>query len=230
MELAWPHRWDLTPTEAQELQLQLAAGVRSEDAPGEVRLIAGLELAHSRFSDQITVAIALLTYPELVPVVVRVHELTTRFPFIPELASFRELPGLVEALQGLPATPDLVLVGGAGTAHPRGLGVAAHLGVVTGLPTIGVAKASMVGTFVAPEVIAGSRSSLVYQGEIIGTVFRSKNRVAPLVISTGHLVSRTRAARWVEDLCRGYRLPEPLRLAHAAIASSKQGSRRPEAG
>lgn len=230
MTLVHPHRWDLTPLEAQELQGRLASLVVAEDELSTVRHIAGLELAHSRFSDQLTVAIAVVTFPELVPVILRVQEVATRFPFIPELASFREVPGLVALLEGLELKPDLVLVGGPGTAHPRRLGVAAHLGVLTGLPTIGCARASALGTYVEPEVVAGSSSALVSQGEIIGTVYRSKNRVAPLFVSTGHRVSREEAARWVALLCRGYRLPEPLRYAAQAIAEGKQETRRAAAG
>lgn len=230
MELAHPHRWDLPPVEAQRLQQQLASLVRPQDDFGELRWIAGLEVAHSRFSEQLIVAVALVSYPDLVPVVVRVATAATRFPFIPDLVSFREVPAMIEMLEGLPHRPDLVIVGGPGVAHGRNLGVASHLGVVTGLPTIGCSRSTSVGSFVEPEVIAGSTSALVYQGEIIGTVFRSKNRVAPLFVSSGHRVSRETSARLVREGCHGYRLPEPLRLASQAIASTKQNARSAEAG
>jgi len=225
IELQRPHRWDLAPYKAQQTQLALASAVVTEDDFGPVHLVAGIEVAHSRFSDQLTVAVAVMRLPEMVVVEKRVVEYTTRFPFIPDLVSFREVPAIVEALAQLRATPDLLIVGAPGVAHAKGLGTASHVGVVTGIPTIGCARANSVGSFVEPEIGAGSVSSLVWQGEIIGVVYRSKNRVAPLFISSGHRVSRDTAARLVREQCHGYRFPEPLRHASNLLNENRQSSR-----
>lgn len=229
-ELHHPHRWDLPPYEAQQLQQMLSADVLTDDTYGEVCTIAGVEIAHSRFNDVLTVGIALLSYPELTLIEKHVVEYQTKFPFIPELLSFREAPAVLAALDALGQAPDLVLVDGPGIAHAKGLGVASHVGVITGLPTIGCDKSTTVGSFVEPEVNAGSASSLVYQGEIIGVVYRSKNRVAPLFISSGHRIGRESAARLVRECCQGYRLPEPLRHASNALTETKHLNRAAAAG
>jgi len=224
MELRHPHRWDLPPYEAQHLQQTLSTEVVAQDELGDIHTIAGIEIGHSRFNDTLTVGVSLLSYPDLKLLEKRVVEFQTKFPFIPEMLSFRETPAILEALERLSRRPDLIMVGGPGIAHAKGLGVASHVGVVTGLPTIGCAKSTSVGSFVEPEVNAGSTSSLVWQGEIIGVVFRSKNRVAPLFISAGHRVSRTTAAQIVSHCCQGYRLPEPLRHATNALAETKRAA------
>jgi deoxyribonuclease V len=117
------------------------------------------------------------------------------------------------------------MIDGPGLAHPKGLGIASHLGVVLDIPAIGCSKVNAVGSFVQPEVNAGSTTSLVWQGEIIGTVYRSKNRVAPLFISSGHRICRDTAARVVRECCQGYRLPEPTRVAAGLLSEAKQTAR-----
>ncbi|MNX98642.1 Endonuclease V [compost metagenome] len=224
VELHQSHRWDLPPYEAQQLQQALSQEIVTQDDFGDLALIAGVEVAHSRFNDTLTVGVSLLTYPELQVVEKRVIEYQTKFPFIAELLSFREAPAIVAALETLSRRPDMVLIEGPGIAHAKGLGVASHVGVVMGLPTVGCAKATSVGSFVEPEVNAGSSSSLVWQGEIIGTVYRSKNRVAPLFISAGYRVSRETAARLVRECCQGYRMPEPIRHAGNALAETKRAA------
>lgn len=221
VEMTRPHRWDLAPYEAQKLQEDLAGAVRCEDDFPKPQTMAGLEVAHSRFSDQIGVAVALVRVADMALIETQTMVYRTSFPFVAELTSFRELPAALAVLELLGQTPDLVMVGGPGIAHTKGLGIASHLGVVTDLPTIGCAKSTSVGSFVEPEVNAGSTTNLVWKGEIIGTVFRSKNRVAPLFVSAGHRVSRTSAARMVQESCHGYRLPEPLRHASHALATIK---------
>ncbi|HEY9900763.1 MAG TPA: endonuclease V [Pantanalinema sp.] len=224
VELHQSHRWDLPPYEAQQLQHALSQVVVVHDDCAELTLIAGVEVAHSRFNDTLTVGVALLTYPDLQVVEKRTIEYQTKFPFIAELLSFREAPAVVAALETLSRRPDLVMIEGPGIAHAKGLGVASHVGVVTGLPTVGCAKATSVGSFVEPEVSAGSASSLVWQGEIIGTVYRSKNRVAPLFVSAGNRISRESAVRLVRECCQGYRMPEPIRHAGNALSENKRAA------
>ena len=127
--------------------------------------------------------------------------------------TFRELPALVAALERLPQVPDLVFVDGQGIAHPRRLGIAAHFGVVTGLPSIGVAKNVLCGRHETPGPLAGERTPLIHRGDQIGWVLRSKPRCNPLIVSPGHRVSMQGALDGVLRTLRGYRLPEPTRLA-----------------
>ncbi|MBI6545708.1 MAG: endonuclease V [Cyanobacteria bacterium NC_groundwater_1444_Ag_S-0.65um_54_12] len=225
LELRRPHRWDLAPYEAQQIQRELAKEVVCADASDEIHWIAGIVIGHSRFDDRIQVAVALLSFPELLLSEQVVSEYRTRFPFVPDLLSFREIPAILQALAELTRLPDLLLVDGPGIAHPKGLGIASHLGVVLELPAIGCSKCNTVGSFVQPEVNAGSITSLVWQGEIIGTVYRSKNRVAPLFISAGHRIDRDNATRIVRESCQGYRLPEPIRIASSLLNEAKQTAR-----
>ena len=225
LELHRPHRWELAPYEAQQVQNELQAAVVTHDALDDIRVIAGVAIAHSRFNDTMTIAVSALSFPELAVLDRQVIEYQTKFPFIPDLLSFREIPGIIEALEALSVKPDLIVVDGPGITHPKGLGVASHVGVLLDIPTIGCCKSSPVGTFIEPEVNAGSESALVWQSEIIGTVFRSKNRVAPLFVSTGHRISRETATAVIRQTCQGYRLPEPLRIATSQLTEVKQGAK-----
>ena len=131
--------------------------------------------------------------------------------------SFREIPICLEACQKLTSNPDLVLVDGQGIAHPRRIGLASHLGLFLNLPTIGCAKSPLFGKFELPEENAGSFSYIHDDaGEVIGAVVRTKTRVKPLFISVGHNADLSSSIDWVLKCCRGYRLPDPNRLAHLA--------------
>jgi deoxyribonuclease V len=225
IRLAYEHRWDIPPYEAQQIQKDLQTKIIEVESPHPVHTIAGIEIAHSRFSDTLTAAVSLLSYPDLQIIEQVTVEYQTKFPYIPGLLSFREVPAALKALEQLSTVPDLVMVDGPGVAHPHGLGIASHLGVLLDIPTIGCSRSSMVGSYVEPEVSAGSRTSLVWQGEIIGSVYRSKNRVAPLFISVGHRMERNRAHELVVSCCQGYRLPEPTRFAHAALNHARAGAK-----
>lgn len=223
IRLNYEHRWDVSPYEAQQIQKDLQAMVSELDLPDTIKTIGGIEIAHSRFSESLVAAVSVVNFPDLTLLEQASAEHTTKFPYIPGLLSFREVPAILAALERLTAIPDLLIVDGPGIAHPHGLGIASHLGVVLGVPTIGCSRSALVGSYVEPEVSVGSQSSLVWQGEIIGTVYRSKNRVAPLFISVGNRMTRKRAHELVVSCCQGYRLPEPTRHAHAALNSARSG-------
>jgi deoxyribonuclease V len=137
-------------------------------------------------------------------------------PYIPGLLSFREIPLLLEAWRQLTLKPDLLMVDGQGIAHPRRLGIAAHLGVYLDMPAIGCAKSILVGHHEPLPPERGSRAPLVHRGETVGYAVRTKDKVNPVFVSCGHRVSQETAVRWVLECARGYRLPEPTRQAHLA--------------
>ena len=139
--------------------------------------------------------------------------LPTSFPYVPGYLSFREIPAALRALSLIQPPPDLLMVDGHGIAHPRRLGIAAHLGVLTGLPTIGIAKSRLCGRHDDPGTKRGSRTPLSSRGEVLGTVLRSRDGVAPLYVSVGHRISLERAVELVLATLGRYRLPEPTRLA-----------------
>jgi deoxyribonuclease V len=138
-------------------------------------------------------------------------------PYVPGLLGFREIPALLAAWEKLRAKPDLVLVDGHGVAHPRRLGIAAHLGVMLDVPAIGVAKSVLVGGEDPPLADEpGAETPLVWRGERIGTALRTRRRSNPLYVSIGHRVSLETAVAWVRRATNTYRLPEPTRQAHLA--------------
>jgi len=205
--------WEGDVPRARRLQQELAARVCLQDAFAPLRLVAGVDVGFEEGGAITRAAAVLLDAGDMRVLAEAVARLPTRMPYIPGLLSFRELPAVLQALAQLPEVPELILVDGHGVAHPRGLGIAAHLGVVTDLPTIGVAKKILVGGHDAVGLKRGDRTPLMHRGRMIGTVLRSKDGIQPLIVSPGHRVSHATAVEGVLACGRGYKLPEPTRLA-----------------
>lgn len=217
--------WDGSIAGARALQAKLAHEVRlDDDFVSPPRLIAGFDVGFEDGGETTRAAAVLLDGESAAVLHAHVARVPTSMPYVPGLLSFRELPALLAALAMLPETPDLVFVDGQGIAHPRRLGIAAHFGVVTGLPCIGVAKKTLVG--VADDELAderGARVPLRHRGEQIGWLLRSKPRCLPLVVSPGHRVSLATAVEMTMRYVGRYRLPEPTRQADA-VASRRPGA------
>lgn len=201
-------------------QRRLAAAVERTDRFGPVRIIGGADVGFEQGGAVTRAAIVLLRYPELTLLDFRIARVPTNLPYIPGLLSFRECPALLAAWQALPQRPDLLLVDGQGIAHPRGLGVASHFGLLVDVPTIGVAKSHLYGRYAPLADDVGASSALQAGENLLGYVWRSKARCRPLFISAGHRISPDSALPWVQACCRGYRLPEPTRFADG-IASAR---------
>lgn len=206
--------WNGNVAELRNLQKELAQQiVLRDDFPKPLRTVAGFDVGFEEGGAITRAAAVLLAADTLQPVATEVVRMPTSMPYVQGLLSFRELPALVAALERLPHTPDLVFVDGHGIAHPRRLGIAAHFGVVTGLPSIGVAKNVLCGRHDPLGALAGEYVPLLNRGEQIGWALRSKVRCNPLFVSPGHRVSMQGALDAVLRTLRGYRLPEPTRLA-----------------
>lgn len=206
----------ISPNYAQLRQQQLALAARVDLSDAQASLPARIAGIDSGFEDggRTTLSAAvLLDGASQQPLETTLARLPTSLPYIPGLLSFRELPAALQALAQLSQAPELVMVDGHGIAHPRGLGIAAHLGVLTGLPSIGVGKSRLVGDFDEPGPLQGDHSPLMFKGRQVGWVLRSKPRCKPLFVSPGHRVSVETCLPLVLDCLRGYRLPEPTRLA-----------------
>jgi deoxyribonuclease V len=216
MELRDLHRWDLSPKEAIAVQRELASLVVCRGGPGRVRRVAGVDISVDRIEKRGTGAVVVLSYPELEVVETALAEAPLTFPYVPGLLSFRETPVLREAFRKIVGPIDLLLVDGQGYAHPRRFGIACHLGLLLDVPAIGCAKSRLLGEHAEPAAAAGSRSDLIDRGEVIGSVLRTRAAVKPLFVSSGHRIGLAEAEAWVLRCCRGYRLPEPTRLAHLA--------------
>ena len=220
MELRDLHPWDVSPKEAVAIQRRLATQVVREGDPKQVRRIAGVDIALDKARGQGIGAVVVLSYPALKPVEVAVEEAPLTFPYVPGLLSFREVPVLRAALARIAGPIDLLLVDGQGLAHPRRFGLACHLGLLLDVPAIGCAKSRLVGEHTTPDETVGSRSELSDREEVIGSVLRTRAKVKPLFVSTGHRIGLAEAETWVLRCGGGYRLPEPTRLAHQAAGGS----------
>lgn len=207
--------WDGSIAGARRLQAELAKGVLLRDRFAEpLRWLGGFDVGFEDEGATTHAAAVLLDATTLQPVASEIVRVPTNMPYVPGLLSFRELPALLQALERLPRMPDLAFVDGHGIAHPRRLGIAAHFGVATGLPTIGVAKKVLVGTSsTALHDMRGAFTPLRDGREQIGWMLRSKVRCNPLVVSPGHRVSMASAPELVMRYTTTYRLPEPTRLA-----------------
>jgi len=213
------HRWDLTPKQAIALQARLAARVvRTDDLPA-IRTVAGVDVGFEAGGAVARAAVAVLAFPSLAFVDCALAREPTRFPYVPGLLSFREVPVVLAALGSLRTRPDLLLADGHGLAHPRRCGFASHLGLASGLPSIGVAKTRLVGTHRLPPQRRGAWTPLRDRGETIAAVLRTRVGVAPIFVSIGHRVSLETAVRLVMACVTRYRLPETTRWAHRLASS-----------
>jgi len=187
--------------------------VRVEPLPRLPRWVGGADASYDRAKRRVYGAIAVYTYPALDLVEEATLDGPCPFPYIPGLLSFREAPIIVEVWKRLNRRPEVLLVDGQGISHPRGLGIAAHLGLLLDVPTIGVAKSRLVGEGEAPAPEAGATTQLIWQDQVVGWILRSRTGIQPLYVSPGHRVSLADCRTITLGCVRKYRLPEPLRRA-----------------
>ncbi|PVV84936.1 deoxyribonuclease V [Dehalogenimonas alkenigignens] len=215
------HRFDLTRANAIKLQAELAPAIKTVDQPeGNIFLIAGVDVSIGRQGSTGRAAVVVINYPALEIIAESIHEGPAAMPYIPGLLSFRELPLILPALEKLDFEPDLFIVDGHGVAHPRRLGIAAHLGLFIDKPTIGCAKSRLCGKHDEVGWSRGSSADLYEGDEVIGRVIRTREGSKPVYISAGHRIGLEFAASWVLKLTSRFRLPEPVRRAHLTAGRS----------
>lgn len=207
------HPWNVTPTEARAIQERLRSLVETADRLGPVETVAGVDVGFEAGGRITRAAVVVLRLADLRPVAQALVRAPTVFPYVPGLLSFREIPAVLEALGRLERLPDLILCDGQGRAHPRRLGIACHLGVLTDLPTIGVAKSRLIGSHAEVPDRKGAWVPLYDGEEVIGAVLRTRRGVRPLYVSAGHRVSLETAIDYVLRCTPKYRLPETTRRA-----------------
>ena len=203
--------------EAIKLQHELALLIECENRFGDISLIAGVDVAYLKNSDDLIAAVVVLDASTLEVVEQVVVEDKATFPYIPGLFSFRELPSLLKAFAKLENTPDLVVCDGQGIAHPRRFGLACHLGLVLDVPAIGCGKSRLLGEFEEVADERGARSLLVDKGDVIGHVLKTQRNIKPVYISVGHRIDIDTASEWVLKLSPKYRLPETTRLSDQLV-------------
>ena len=207
------HSWDLTPKQAVQLQKDLAPRVPTGGSIETIRRIAAVDAAYLPRQRSTVAACVLLSWPGLEILEQRWHVELTRFPYLPGLLSFREIPAVLQAFQQLSSPPDLIFVDGHGRAHPRRFGIATHLGFWLGIPTIGIGKSKLCGDYHQPGIEKGQAQPLWNRDERIGVVLRSRRGVKPIFVSIGSGISLECCLHWTQATLTRFRLPEPIRAA-----------------
>lgn len=199
-------------SEARAVQNLLSKKVKVMPLRKGVRFVAGVDAAFG--DNEVIAAACLYRYPEMIPVQDAHAVMRVKFPYVPGFLSFREGPAIVKALSGLKTRPDVILFDGQGIAHPRGLGIASHIGVILDRPTVGCAKSRLVGDYREPGRKKGQWSPLLYDRKIIGAVLRTRDNVRPVFVSPGHRIDLEGSIKIVLSCAIKYRIPEPLRRAN----------------
>jgi deoxyribonuclease V len=225
------HRWDMAPAAGRALQMEWRGRVEVRDRLGRIRRVAGADVAFNAAVrgtrapggvGEAIAAVVVFSYPEWEELECAVARRPLAFPYVPGLLSFREIPAILGALEGLREAPDLIFCDGQGYAHPRRFGLASHLGVLLDVPTIGCAKSRLIGEHREPAARAGAWTPLEDEGERIGAVLRTRGGARPLYISIGHRVSLERAVALTLEACDGPRVPLPTRRADRCVAQAKR--------
>lgn len=208
------HDWKVSINEAKSIQANLSKKVILRDKFSDIHYVAGTDVGLVADKKSACGVVVVLNYPELEIVDYSVAYRQLEFPYIPGFLSFREAPVLLDAFKSLQTIPSVIICDGQGIAHPRCFGLACHLGILTGLPAIGVAKSRLIGKYDIPSVEKGSKSTLFHNGRQIGTVLRTRTGIKPVFVSPGHLVSFNTASALTLACCTRFRLPETTRQAH----------------
>src|SRR6185436_8538217 len=207
-------RWPTTVAQARRVQERLRHRVVKRKQLRKLEYVAGVDVGFENDGRTARAAVVVLEYPSLVPRAQAIARRKVRFPYVPGYLSFREIPVVLAALKKLPLRPDILLCDGQGYAHPRRIGFASHLGILAGLPSIGVAKSRLCGEHDDPLPARGAWTPLRDAGETIGAVLRTRAGVKPLYVSIGHRVDLRTAIKIVLVCAPRYRLPETTRAAH----------------
>ena len=211
------HSWELQYSEAVKVQRELKNRLILKAPKMDLRLVAGADVSYSKGSDVFFASVVVFEMPGMSIVEESAAKGRVDFPYIPGLLSFREAPVLIKAFEEVKNTPDVIIFDGQGIAHPRGIGLASHMGLMLDCPSIGCAKKILVGKHDPVGNEVGDHESIVYKDDTVGAVLRTKQNVKPIFVSPGHRMDIPSAVEIVMKTCRGYKLPEPTRQAHLSV-------------
>jgi len=217
MRIKYLHEWCSEPESASALQKTLRRRVEIRPYPGNPRLIAGADCGYDEKTNKIVACVVVFDVKGMKEVARSASVMPVSFPYVPGLLSFREGPALLKAFEDVAIEPDVVLLDGHGIAHPRGFGLACHMGLWLNTATIGVAKSLFVGSHDTPAKGFGSTAILRFESEDVGAVFRAAEGAGPVYVSPGHLTDIKSSLRIVRAACDGKRIPKPTRIADAAV-------------
>jgi deoxyribonuclease V len=221
------HSWNVSVEEAIQIQENLRSRVILKKNFSNVRTIGGGDVAYSKTRNLLFGAIVVLSFPQMDTLDIAKAYGMVHFPYIPGLFSFREGPILIKTFQRLKTKPDIMLYDGQGIAHPRGFGLASHMGLWLDLPSVGCAKTPLVDEFTPPGSSRGSRELIRREGKEVGIVLRTKDNVKPLFVSPGHRIDLPTSIQIILKSCQGFRIPEPLRRAHHVSCDMMQRHKSP---
>lgn len=218
METGPDHPWDVAPPEARSIQRRLRGRVElTAPADFDPVRVAGADMSIGRGETVAHAAVVVVDVEAMETVASASAEVRVDFPYVPGLLSFRELPALEAAWEGLDLRPDVVLFDGHGLAHPRRFGLACHGGLRLDVPAVGCAKSVLVGEHDPPGGGRGSRADLVHRGETVGAALRTRDDVRPVLVSPGHRIDLATALEVVLSVSPRYRIPEPIRRADRLV-------------
>ena len=225
MKIKLLHSWHVSPRRAIQIQNELRKKIRLRAPSGSWKRIAAADVSYSRTDNRFFAGFLLFSFPDLVLLESASAQGRTSFPYVPGLLSFREAPILIRAFSRLKTKPELILIDGQGIAHPRSMGIAAHLGLIFDLPTIGCAKSRLIGKHEEPPADKGGSAPLIEKDQTIGMIVRTRAGVKPVYVSPGHKMDLETSVKIVLSLSRGYRIPEPLRQAHLFVNRLRSGQK-----
>lgn len=220
------HCWDVGIKEAIGIQEHLRGQVILRGSVRSLRWVVGCDVAYERIGAGLVGGAVLWDARENQVAEAHLVRGASRFPYVPGFLSFREIPVLLEVLSRIQGRVQVVLVDGQGVTHPRGMGIATHLGLHLDVPTVGCAKSSLVGSWELPGLQKGDRTWITYDGVRVGAVLRTRERVRPVFVSPGNRISLEGAIKVVMQCVRGKRIPEPLREAHIRVERVKRADER----
>jgi len=216
------HSWNITLDEAKVLQNSLAQKIKIRHLPSSIKRVAGFDVSYLKEKNTLIAGMVIIDYPSLNFQDSFVITDKINFPYVPGYLSFREAPVILKLIEKYVHLADIFIFDGHGIAHPRGFGIASHIGVLTNQPCIGCAKKRLIGEYKIPDANKGSNTDLVYKGNIVGKVLRSKDNIKPLFVSIGHLAMLDEAMRFILSCTGKYRLPEPTRMAHLTVTKFRK--------
>ncbi len=224
------HSWNVSKEKAIQIQEALKDRIILKKTFLTIKAMGGGDVAYSKDGNRLFGAIVVLSFPGMEILDMAETDGRTPFPYTPTLLSFREGPILINTYQKLKIKPDVMIYDGQGMAHPRGMGLASHLGLWLDLPSIGCAKTPLLDGFISPGPLKGNYEWIRREGIKVGAVLRTKEKVKPLFVSPGHCIDLKTSIQLILESCREFRFPEPLRKAHhVSLLARRETSNKSQA-
>jgi len=209
------HSWEVSPQEAIKIQKDLKSNISLKKSFNKIDKIAGVDVSY--YQNKMIAGVIIFKFPNLKIIERQSFVASINFPYIPGLLTFREGPGILSAFKKIKNEPDIILFDGQGIAHPRRMGIATHLGLFLGKPTIGCAKSRLSGKYTSIGEQKGDYTLLKEGEEVLGAVLRTRRRVKPVFISPGYKIDLLNSIAIILKCIVKYRLPVPVREAHIFV-------------